>query len=433
LLEKFGIKPGLERIKKVLEILGNPQESFDVIHVAGTNGKGSVCHMLASILTKTGIKTSLFSSPHLVDPRERIKIDGEMISQKECINISEKILKTAEDNKIQITEFEFYTILAFCYFKEKNVKIVVLETGLGGRLDSTNVCREPIVCVITSISFDHTEYLGKTIEEITYEKAGIIKKNCPLVVYPAQEKNVFDILYKKCKEFNCELIMPDKNKIKDNFCELNKNLYNAEKIYQSFEYNGNFLKIPLLGKHQKLNLITVLSVVEILQRKIEINYNSIKTGLEKVSLHARFEILNKNPIVILDGAHNPDGALALSESLSLYFPLKKINAVFGVMKDKDISNILLPLKGCLKKVLTVCPKNSGIYNIKKSNRAMPAEELAKIAQRFSKTAKPSESVESAISEILKETSKDEICLIFGSLYLAKEALEFEFLKNFPSE
>jgi dihydrofolate synthase/folylpolyglutamate synthase len=406
--------PGIERITTLLKFLGNPQEKFKAVHVVGTNGKGSVCHTVASILQAAGFKTALFTSPHLITFRERIKINSEIISKYDCAKFSSAIFEVIENNNLRVTKFEFLTALAFYYFSEQNAEIAVVEAGLGGRLDATNVFCSPLVCAITSISFDHTEVLGDTLEKIASEKSGIIKPKSPVVIYPDQSSSVIDIISAKCTTLNCELIIPDKNEIKLTESEIGN--------CSVFEYDDLEIRSPLLGDHQTQNLITSLNIIEILKRSFNIDKKAIQKGIKNISLHARFEVLNEDPLVIFDGAHNPDGACVLANTMEKYFPSKNPVAVFGVMRDKDISGILSCFNGKFSKIFTAAVKES---------RAMPVAKLGKMAKKFAKSVKSSKNVKNAIDMALKETRNNNgICLIFGSLHLAKHAMKYFKISDF---
>jgi len=396
-LKKLGIKPGLERIKS---LLGNLHESLKIIHVAGTNGKGSVCNIIASILKNGKYKTGLFTSPYLIDPREQIAINGETITQEDYFNIAEKIFYVIEKNKLEITEFEFTTALMIHYFIKNDVDVAVIETGMGGRLDSTNVFRKVLASVITSISIDHANILGDTIEKIAYEKSGIIKNNCPVVLFPEQKNCVIEIVKKRCEELDCKLFLPDIRDVE----LIDKDLLKGSKIkYKNLEFT-----IPLAGKHQILNFLTAIKTIEILNfsKKPEI----IQNGLNDIKFYSRLQILRKNPLIVLDGAHNPSAAKALADAIELYLKDSKLIAIFGIMKDKDIEGVLAHFKNRFDKIITVETSNP---------RAMNPENLAKIAEDFTKKVEIKNIKETLIEVIEGDTD----CIIFGSLYLAGDVLK----------
>lgn len=303
---KFYINLGLERVQNFLNLIGNPQDKLKYIHVAGTNGKGSVCSMLSSILAENNFKTGLFTSPHVFEYTERIKIDNVDIGKDIFAQKTLDITELAQKNGIHLTEFEILTIVAFQYFAENNVDIVVLETGLGGRLDATNVIKAPLCSVITHIDFDHTERLGDTIEKIASEKAGIIKENCPVVI--GGENFGIQVINKVAKEKNCEIF--------------------AVK-------NVDLPKYGLKGTYQRENLALVLKAVEILQKNgFNVTQLSIESGLKNVKHPCRFEyIAGEN--MIIDGAHNPNGTKALRDSLNFYYPNQSFKFIFGCLKNKN--------------------------------------------------------------------------------------------------
>ncbi len=302
---KFYIDLGLDRISKALELLGNPQDDLKYIHVAGTNGKGSICAMLDSILREAGYKTGLYTSPHIYNYTERIKISGVEISQDDFARLFEKI----EETKIHLTEFEILTIIAFLYFKEQNAEIVILETGMGGRLDATNVIKQNLCSIITQIDLDHTDRLGKTKDEIAFEKAGIIKENCPIVTSMGYEP------------------------IRDKADEMNSMfLFTSPFVPQDFVE-----ALSLKGLHQIENLALVLSAVNYLFK--DIDENTIKRGLMKVKNPFRFEYFeNKN--LIIDASHNPNGIKALRENLDYYYPNQKRRYIFGCLRTKDYAKMM---------------------------------------------------------------------------------------------
>ena len=299
---KFYIDLGLDRIKAALKELGNPQDDLKFIHVAGTNGKGSTCAMLESILREAGYKTGLYTSPHIYEYTERIKVNGVEISKEDFARLYPK-------TEIHLTEFEILTIIAFRYFKEQNVEIVILETGMGGRLDATNVIKENLCSIITQIDLDHTDRLGKTKDEIAFEKAGIIKSNCPVVTSMGYEA------------------------IRDRADELNSML-----IFTSPFVPQDFVEaLSLKGLHQIENLALVLSAINYLFK--DIDENTTKRGLMKVKNPFRFEYFEDKNLII-DASHNPNGIKALKENLDYYYPNQKRRFVFGCLRTKDYAKMM---------------------------------------------------------------------------------------------
>ena len=306
-LGNFSLKPGLDRIKSVLKALDNPQNEFKSIHVAGTNGKGSVSAMLASVFKTAGFKTGLFISPFVIDFRERIQINGEFISQNDLVKYSEIIKNT----NITLNEFEFITATAFLYFREKGIDLLICETGLGGRLDATNTLEKLSATVITKIGLDHTGILGETIEEIALEKCGILR-DCPNITSHNQEKAVLEIIKKKSKNNH----IPEITDLK----LLDGGLGN------SFIYKGERYDIALTGDYQIENALIAIETVR--NSGYGISYKDLYTGLKNAFFPARMELISKNPLVVLDGAHNPDGARALSRELSKHSG--RVSAVIGM-------------------------------------------------------------------------------------------------------
>ncbi len=324
---KFHICLGLDRVSQVLEMLGNPQDKLNVIHVAGTNGKGSVCSILSNILTRSGYKTGLYTSPHLFDYTERIKIDNNDISKNNFADYIIEICELAEKNDVHLTEFEILTVAAYKYFYDQKVDIAVIETGLGGRLDATNVIKKNLLSVITSISIDHIDRLGNTIDQIALEKAGIIKPNSDVVF--DSENFGKEILVKCVKEKNAKWHAPNQ-KVEFEF--------DGIKNYAVFD--GQRVEFSLLGLWQKNNLELVLEAVNVLNSKgIEISKDSLLSGLKTAVWPARMQYIAEKNIVI-DGAHNIDGAKKLKESLKYYFPNKKRLWIYGSLNTKEYLKIM---------------------------------------------------------------------------------------------
>jgi len=311
---RFYISLGLERVQAILELMQNPEKKLKFIHVAGTNGKGSVCAMLSAILShQPNFQVGLFTSPHVFEYTERIKINDVEIDKTIFAQKIIKITELAQKHNIYLTEFEILTVVAFEYFAENNVDVVILETGLGGRLDSTNVIEENICSIITQIDFDHTERLGDTIEKITFEKAGIVKKNCPVVI--SENSAGFEIIKKIAEEKNSPVVLPSPLQHKTEWL---------------------FLK----GTYQKENLALVLKAVEILnQNGFKISQENIEQGLKHVKHPCRFEFFEDENILV-DGAHNPNGTKVLRESLDVYFPNQRVNFVFGCLKNKNYPEMM---------------------------------------------------------------------------------------------
>ncbi|MCL2772809.1 MAG: bifunctional folylpolyglutamate synthase/dihydrofolate synthase [Oscillospiraceae bacterium] len=401
----------LSKMKYLCNIFGNPQDSYMTVHIAGTNGKGSTAAMLANILRELGYKTGRYISPYIEEFTERISINGGDISRDELVFYAEKIQNALAENnapdKFMPNEFEFVTLLAFIYYRAHECDIAVIETGLGGRLDPTNVIKSPLASVITSISLDHMQVLGDTVEKIAVEKCGIIKQNRPVVLYPLNGESVIKIVENTAKERNCEFIIPDVNSLK----------IVAESLdCTQFEYKNKPYKIKLAGRHQIYNAVTVIETIMRLFRDKTNIYDAIYNGIEKTFFPARFEILSKKPLLIFDGAHNISGVNALCDTIKnllidKYY--KKIILICGMLKDKKpeeaIKNICS--ESFVEKFIAV-PVNS--------MRSENPENLCEYASKYCKNAEYSydlsEALESALDEALWNKYVAVVC--FGSLYLA---------------
>jgi dihydrofolate synthase/folylpolyglutamate synthase len=410
--QRFGIIPGLERTKQLCKFAGNPQKKFKSIHVAGTNGKGSTCAFLASILMESDYKTGLYTSPHLIDFNERIQIGGKLISDEEIVDIAEFLMPEAE--RINATFFEITTVIAFKYFADNNVDIAVIETGMGGRFDSTNVIK-PIMSIITSIGIDHTEYLGDTLEKIAYEKAGIIKYKVPVVMSRNEEK-IFD-------ELHLYAIKKQSNFIPAEFNFQSKIFYyNDKKSMQvlSKSYNDGkvyFFSTELIGKYQLNNIDTVLTAIYVLNwlnilviKNIEMGFYNVKTN---TNLKARFDIISENPVMILDGAHNPQAFKNLFETLvDAGYDSKKFRLCFAAMKDKNYKEMLSIASQYTKKICLIQLKTPRAENI--DNLEIAAKDAGfKSIIKYNST-----------KEFLESIPKlNEDLIIAGSFYLAGEVLE----------
>lgn len=406
----------LNRTKKILSDFSNPQGNFRVIHIAGTKGKGSTAVMLSYILASAGYKIGLYTSPHLVDFKERIKIIQKKnnkivekkISYKEVIELVEKI-KNYLDNYYKKefgspTTFELYTIIAFLYFSTKMIDFLILEVGMGGRLDATNVIN-PLVCVITPISLDHTRELGDTLDKIAYEKAGIIKKGS-IVISSRQNREVEKLLKEKSKKEKTEIHFLKSADYKINFL-------NMEGCKFSLNNHKN-LFLPLLGKHQVENAALAIKVIDILNKKgFQVNEYSIREGLKNVKWLGRLQILEKNPYIVLDGAHNPDSAKVLKKSLKL-FNYKKLFLILGMFSDKNIYDFLKEFVRISYKII-ISPVGSP--------RSATPGEVEKYLKNKNKIIKV-KNLREGIKIAKFISSKKDLILITGSLYLVGEALNY---------
>ncbi len=406
----FGIMPGLDRIKILLKRLGNPEKSLRCIHVAGTNGKGSVCSYIASVLKEAGFKTGLYTSPYIVDFRERIRLNGEMISENDLNSVTDIVKNEIEKLKnedIIITEFEAVTAAAFLYFKLKCCDFAVLETGLGGRFDATNVIERPLVSVITAVSLDHVNILGNTVSEIAYEKCGIIKNNCPVVVAPQNFADTVKMIGEQCKIKNSKLIFAKT----DDIVVLNENLFGT-----SFMYGGKKIITQLAGKHQTDNCVTALNVIDVLKEQgIYISEKAVTNGIKRTVNPARCEIVSEKPFVIFDGCHNEDSANALKNVIESYLANKKIYAVMGMMRDKDSDKILDLL----------LPYFSSVYTLTVSNpRSMKSSELADAVRKKGKAAESFGNELDALKTAVTNAGSQGVIIVCGSLYLCSDLYKY---------
>ncbi len=399
----FGSRPGFERINALLDALDHPEKGMKYIHVAGTNGKGSVCTTTANILSSAGYKTGLFTSPYVSDFRERIQIDGNFIDCDELASITERVKNVVDeldrlDNSP--TEFEVITAIAFLYYKQEKCDIVVLEVGLGGLLDSTNVIDAPLIAAIVSLSFDHMGVLGNTIEEIAAQKAGIIKDGSITVSAPFQPQSALKVLQDTARTHGNKFVIGNPDAIEQIREDINGNL---------IRYRDMAINLPLIGPHQIGNLSVTLAIIDELSTLgYEISIDNIKTGIEKTTIPARVEILSKEPLIILDGGHNEDGASALEKTLISYVD-RPITLVIGVMADKEVDRVVEHLAPHAKRVVTTKPSNP---------RAMSSEDLGAIAGRFCPEILSEDSPCKAFDLARSLVTDDEALIVCGSLYLA---------------
>lgn len=404
--QKFGIKPGLERINKLLSLISNPQKNLRFVHVAGTNGKGSVCSMISRLLAVSGYKTGLFISPEVVNFRERIQLNNKMISKKELVDIFNEIepyLNKLDSKAEYLTEFELVTALAFVHFSKCKCDIVVLETGLGGRLDATNVIEKPLASVITSLSYDHVNILGNTIEKIAKEKAKIIKPEGITILSHQSFKETIKVVEDTAKELKNEFIYADLK----NISILDSSIKGSTFSVNSEEY---FLSLP--GLHQVSNAHTALLAVDALKKYGFFAESSVvKTVLKNMKFPARFEVLKSTPTVILDGAHNFDGMLKLKENINMYLKGKKLIGIMGMLKDKEYEKSISLVLNSFEKIFMV-PINN--------DRSLQLEDIEKLSNNLSSKIIPTSTVDLAVKNSLSILRDSDVLVIFGSLYLASE-------------
>ncbi|MGX8692567.1 MAG: bifunctional folylpolyglutamate synthase/dihydrofolate synthase [Clostridia bacterium] len=398
----LGSKPGLSRITELLERLGRPQDRLKFVHIAGTNGKGSCAAMTASVLRAAGFRTGLFTSPYLWRFNERMQLNGRPIGDEVLAAVTEKIKPHAEAMEDHPTEFEMMTAAALLWYAEEKCDIVVLEVGLGGRFDATNVVEAPEVSVIMNIGLDHTEILGDTLAQIAFEKAGIVKPGCPCVLYQ-QTEEVTEVVRRVCAERGAPLRVADFEAIRPEFDSLEG---------QVFSYGGEPYAIPLLGAHQMKNAAVVIETVGALrERGWKIEQDALEHGLYAVNWPARFELLREEPPFVVDGGHNVQCAETVADNLRRYFPDRRRILLIGVLRDKDYRGMLDVLAPAADAFVCVTPD---------SPRALPAEELAEELRRYGKPVTACASIREGVSEAQDQAGDDAAVCAVGSLYMAGE-------------
>ncbi len=397
-------KPGLDRIRTLCEALGNPQDQLKFIHVAGTNGKGSFCAMTASMLQAAGYRTGLFTSPYIVTFNERMQIDGESISDAELIALVETVRPIADAMEDRPTEFELITALAFLYFAKHECDVVVLECGLGGRLDATNIITTPLLSVITGIALDHTSILGDTIEQIAGEKAGIIKENVP-VLWCGNDEAAARVIHKQAQDKNAPIYTVPRQ-------ELTLRTITLEGTDFDFGHYKQ-LHLPLLGSYQPHNASNALCAIDLVtDLGLTVREEDVRRGLLTVRWPARFEIIRRDPLIIADGGHNPEGIDGAVKSICTYFGDRKVGIVTGVMADKDYRYMAGRMAKVAEQVFCLTPDNP---------RALSATEYAAVFASLGVSAVAAHSVQEALTRAVawaKQTNTPLVCL--GSLYMYGE-------------
>lgn len=406
---------GLDNMKQLLERMGNPQNKLSFIHVAGTNGKGSIVVYLSEILKEAGYQTGKYVSPTLLGYRERIQVNSVWIEKEELAEgvelIEKRIQEMTGEGFSHPTAFEIETALAFWYFEKKKCDIVVLETGMGGRLDATNIIPEALCYVFSSISMDHMDYLGNTLEEITRNKAGIIKSN-GIVVVGKQEPSVLALLRKTAKEKGCNFTLAAQEKISEIKREENGQSF----FYETLNWGKILIRIPLLGVYQIENAAIALEAIDVLQKlSYQITRENIQSGIKKSKWFGRFSKVSEKPLFFVDGAHNENAAKNLRKTLETYFPNKKFIYIVGVFKDKDYSGILEHTVDLAKKIYTITAPGS---------RGLEAVELKGIVEKYHKDVQETQSIQEAIEKSRREAAKDDIIVAFGSLSYLGEVYEY---------
>ncbi len=408
-LLKFGIRPGLNGMDALLRFLGNPQNTLKYVHVAGTNGKGSTSTAISNALTDAGYKVGLYTSPYVTDFLERVQFQNKPIDKGLFAENVEKVkiaVEALEKDGVTITEFEALTASAFLCYKELQCDIVVLEVGLGGRLDATNIIDTPLVNVVTSLSVDHSAILGDTIEEIAFEKCGTIKENGNVICSFGQPRGAIKVIEKTVKEKNNTLTIPCESDIK----VLKSDVLGTDFIYKNQEYS-----VKMAGEHQVKNMTCVIEACNVLKNYFNLTDENIKNGISKTSLPARVEIISEKPLVILDGGHNEDGARAFYKAVSTTLDSKdKVVVIAGMMADKAVEESLKPLIKKCDCFICVTPNNP---------RAMAGEDLAIIGKKYCKNVIVVESPERAVKFAEKLINNKDVLCVVGSLYLAGEVRE----------
>ncbi len=399
----------LRNIIRVMEAFDNPQDKIKVIHVAGTNGKGSTAKMLANVLSKN-LKCGIFTSPYMVKINEEISINGVDISDEDFCDLIDRIRPVAEkcdEEGYHITYFEFLTAMVYLYFYEQKVDVAVIEVGLGGSLDSTNIIKNPLASVICSISMDHMNVLGSTIEEIAENKAGIIKKNRPVFVYPQTSEKAFEVIKEKAKAEDSELFTFNKNEIRI------KEISNKGNIFDFMSYKD--IQTSLRGKHQIYNASLALMVLDYFKDDFNLSEEDIKDGIKETYNPGRLDLVSSNPRVLLDGSHNKESIAALLESLK-NFDYDKLIVGFSILKDKDHKDIIRDIASLSDKLI--------ITFIDENPRALDTKEIEKEASDFASDIVTIEDNKEAYEYSLKQAGEKDLVLWCGSLYLVGKILSF---------
>ncbi len=410
---KFGSKLGLDNIKTLLKRLGNPEKNLKVIHVAGTNGKGSVCSMLQSVLTTAGYKTGLYTSPYIQRFNERIRIGEEMISDDALADLTAEVKEAVDamlsEGLTHPTEFEVVTAIGFLYYAREQVDILVLEVGLGGRGDSTNVIDQPLAAVITPVDYDHMEYLGNTLAAIAGEKAGIIKAHCSVVV-GQQDPEALKVIVEKAEALEAPLVRGIAEELEVHESSLHGQVFSAVLGGRHYER----IKVSLPGLHQVDNCLVALMVLQVLEEKqlLSIPEEALRKGLATVHWMGRLEILQQDPLFILDGAHNLAGARTLAKSIHMLLPEQSVTLLTGMMADKDVRGFLRIILPYVHRVVVTKPDNP---------RAMDPDKLGGLiietfGQQMEKVV-VEPNIEKAVEEALAVTPEQGAVICAGSLYM----------------
>lgn len=405
-------EPGLEKMRKLMARLGDPQNRLRYVHVAGTNGKGSVCAMLESILREAGYKTGLYTSPYIRRFNERIRVNGQPIPDDALAKVCERVKAAVEETGEKYSEFEFDTAMGFLYFAEENCGIVVLETGLGGRFDPTNIIPCPECAVIMNIGLDHTDVLGDTVEKIAMEKAGIIKEGCTVALYEPEDEALIPLFARVCREKGASLRISEPGEL-----ETLEDSLEGQRFCYCYD---DTLELPLLGDHQLKNAAVALEAVEILrERGFNILQGDVEEGMRNTHWPARFELVHRAPYVIVDGGHNPQCAETVAENMYYYFEECRRVFLFGIMADKDVDAVCDRLATSADAFVCVTPD---------SPRALPAEKLAERLAKYNKACFICGSLREGIKTAMGAAGKKGAVCCVGSLYMAGDIREYFGLK-----
>ena len=398
-LYRKGTQPSLHRVRRLLGMLGDPHKKLKFIHIAGTNGKGSTAAMTASILQKAGYKTGLFTSPFIYRFNERIQIDGRQIPDETVCMLTERLSALAATMEERPTEFDFVTAMAMEYFAAQGCDMVVLEVGVGGALDATNIIDTPEVAVITNIGLDHTDLLGDTVEKIAAVKAGIFKEGGSAVVYRAAP-SVEQVFEQVCRDKNVCLRKADFESLVLHSCDLTGQVFDCG--------SRKNLQLPLLGAHQMHNAAVVLAVIDtLIEKGYAITEQNIYDGMACVSWPGRFDIMHKDPLFIIDGGHNPQCIDALVKNIRDYLSGRRLIVLTGVLADKDYGEMFRPVMPYVQKFVCITPDNP---------RKMPARELAAYLQQAGAEAEGFDTVAAGVAHAMQLAGSDGVVLCFGSLY-----------------
>lgn len=398
-----GSVPGLSRIDALLEKMGRPERQLKFIHVAGTNGKGSTCAMLASILQQAGYKTGLYTSPYIVSFNERMQIDGQNISDAALCQITQEVKPLADSMDDKPTEFELVTAIAFAWFARERCDAVVCEVGMGGEFDATNVILPPELAVICNIGLDHTEVLGDTLEKIAATKSGIIKPGCDAVCY-REKPSVEAVIEARCQRVGAALHKADFDALQPVRHALDGQVFSWNRFQQ--------LRLPLLGEHQLKNAAVVLTAADVLKRRgWQISDENIRAGLANVVWPGRFELVRREPLFIIDGGHNPQCIEALTKNIREYLADRPLTVLTGVLADKDYGCMYESVAPYAREFITVTPPTP---------RALDGAQLAEYLRQFGKPAAAYPVIADGVKAAIAHAGKDGVVLCYGSLYMIGE-------------